>query len=318
MPALLVKTHANPQRWLKALSQALPELEIRLWPSSDSISQSESAQLKNDVDYALVWNPQLDFFDDLDQLKAIFSIGAGVDHLHRELRLPDGVPVVRMVEETLTSGMTQYVLYQVLRFHRQFHVYEQQQRQAVWQVLTQQRPQQCRVGILGLGTLGEAVARQLVSLDFKVSGWSRSIKRVDGVQSYAGGSELSEFLSNLNIVVCLLPLTDETRNLIDARFLSQLPAGAFFINVARGGHVVESELLSALDRGHIAAAALDVFQTEPLPTENRLWSHPRVFITPHAAAQTGPETAAASIAQEIGRIENGQRPLHEVDMNRGY
>lgn len=318
MPAILLKTEANRERWVKALSSALPHLDVRLWPSDNNLSQAELADLKRDVDYALVWNPQADFFDDLNQLKAVFSVGAGVDHLKKDLKLPAGVPVVRMVEESLATGMIEYVVYQVLRFHRQFHIYEQQQRELKWQPLTQVSPQQRRVGILGLGVLGQAVARQLVSLEFDVSGWSRSSKDVDRVRCYAGDSDLKAFLSQVDIIVCLLPLTDATRNIIDSQFLSQLPVGAFLINVARGGHLVEADLLQALDSGQIGAAALDVFQQEPLSAESALWTHPAVFITPHAAAQTGPETATKNIAEQIRRIQQGQQPLHVVDMARGY
>jgi len=309
MPLLLLRTESNVDRWVNSLTAALPGVEVRL--------ASETVEAHR-VKYAVVWNPPVDIFVGMSNLQAIFSVGAGVDHLSNDLHLPAGVPVIRMVDDGLTTGMVEYVLYQVLKFHREFYQYEQFQRQCEWRVLSQTLAEHRRIGILGLGVLGQAVARQLSSMGFDVSGWSRTGKDLPAVQSFAGVDALEPFLRQTDILVCLLPLTDETRGIIDATMLSKLPRGAYLINAARGDHVVESDLLVALDQGHIKAAALDVFREEPLPVDNPLWGHPHVFITPHAAAQTGPESAALRIAEEVARVEAGVPPRNAVDMSRGY
>lgn len=309
MPVLMLRTESNVDRWVNSLTAALPGVEIRL--ASEAVDQHR-------VHYAVVWNPPVDIFVGMKNLRAIFSVGAGVDHLSNDLHLPAGVPVIRMVDDELTSGMVEYVLYQVLKFHREFYRYEQFQHQCEWRVLSQTPAEQRRIGILGLGVLGQAVASQLSSMGFDVSGWSRTGKDIPAVNSFAGIDALEPFLKQTDILVCLLPLTDETRGIIDASTLGKLPRGAYVINAARGEHVVESDLLVALDQGHIKAAALDVFEEEPLPADNPLWVHPAVFITPHAAAQTGPESAALRIAEGIARVEAGAPPRNAVDMSRGY
>jgi len=309
---ILLRTESNVDRWVKSLAAALPEFEIvHVTETSKTVEQAS-------VNYAVVWNPPVDFFVGLDRLKAIFSVGAGVDHLKNDLFLPPDVPVVRMVDDDLTTGMVEYVVFQVLRFHREFYRYEHLQEQVEWRVLPQKRPQDRRVGILGLGVLGEAVARQLASLQFDVNGWSRTEKNLAGIRCWSGPESLDPFLKETDILICLLPLTDSTRALIDVAVLDQLAKGACLINAARGEHLVESDLLKALNSGQLAAAALDVFVEEPLPDSNPLWKHPRVFITPHAAAQTGPESAALRIAEEVARIEKGKQPLNAVNMQRGY
>jgi glyoxylate/hydroxypyruvate reductase A len=252
-------------------------------------------------------------------LKAIFSLGAGVDHLFRDADLPAGVPVVRLVDKALTRNMTEYVVHWVLHYHRGFPQYAELQRRGEWRALpVPDPPERKRVGIMGLGVLGGDVARALLGLGFTVAGWSRTPKQIDGVESFAGDAGLVPFLSRLHNLVCLLPLTPETEGIIDRQTLSALPPGAFVINVARGGHLVEEDLLAALDAGHIAGATLDVFRTEPLPEDHPFWHHPRVVVTPHVASQTDPRSAADEVAANIRRIRAGQPPINIADPTRGY
>ena len=308
MAAIVMRVESNVERWQAALANVLPDYDIRLWPDVGNADE---------VRYALVWNPPAEMFNALRKLRGIFSVGAGIDHLSNDFALPVDVPVIRMVEDTLSVGMTEYVLFNVLRFHRFFDVYESQQRQREWRVLAQRSPSECRVGMLGFGVLGQAAAVPLVSLGFDVRAWSRTPKQHANVTCYSH-AQLGEFIRDLDIVVCLLPLTDQTRGLIDANFLAQLPRGSCLINAARGAHVVESDVLQALDQEHLRAVALDVFNNEPLAEESELWQHPRVYITPHAAAITGPESAARAIAREVQRIESGKQPINKVNLELGY
>lgn len=301
----------DPARWRAELSARLPDLEFRVWPAGvgDPL----------EIDYALAWRPKPGALRAFPNLKAIFSLGAGVDHLFRDPNLPAGVPVVRLVDKALTRNMTEYVVHWVLHHHRGFRQYAELQRQGEWRTLPiPDPPARKRVGIMGLGVLGGAVARALLGLGFTVVGWSRTAKHIDGVESFAGDGGLASFLGRLHILVCLLPLTPETEGIIDRRTLSALPAGAFVINVARGGHVVEQDLLAALDSRHVAGATLDVFREEPLPEGHPFWSHPRVIVTPHVASQTDPRSAADEVAANIRLIRAGKSPINIADPAQGY
>lgn len=310
MPVLLFVSEVEPAPlWTQALERAVPGIEVRVWPNTGPLET---------VDYALCWKPPADVFRGLNNLKAVFSLGAGVDHLAGDPVLPEGVPVVRMVEPALTEGMTEYVIYQVLRFHRRMPDYEAQRARREWRELEQVRPSDRRIGIMGLGVLGQDAAEKLCVLGFDVAGWSRSAKKVPGVQSFSGKGAFQAFLERTEILVCMLPLTAETEDIIDQQTLARLPRGAYVINVGRGPHLVEEDLLAALDSGHIAGAALDVFRTEPLPGDHPFWIHPGITMTPHIASLTNPETAARVIADNIARCEAGERLENVVDFSRGY
>ncbi|MGI9310626.1 MAG: 2-hydroxyacid dehydrogenase [bacterium] len=285
------------------------DLDVRDWDSPGDPAQ---------IDYALVWQPEPGVLARFANLKLIFSIGAGLDHLRGDDVLPPGVAVIRMVEDELTAGMTEYVLYQTLRFHRCMPQYDDDQRARIWRERTQVPARERRVGLLGLGVLGEASARALAQLDFDVAGWSRGEKHIDRVASYHGADQLAAFLARSDILVCLLPLTAQTEGILNADNLARLPRGAFVINAARGGHCDESALLDALDRGHLAGAALDVFAREPLPPDDALWRHPRVCITPHIASMTLPASAARHVVDNIRRLRAGRALTHVVDFARGY
>ncbi len=272
----------------------------------------------DDVDYALVWQPEPGVLAKMSKLKVIFSIGAGLDHLKPEGCVPPNIPVVRMVEEQLTAGMVEFVLFHVLRYHRFMDVYERNQQEGVWSEKIQVSAANRRVGILGLGELGGSAAQALSALGFAVHGWSRTEKCLPKIKSYFGEDQLQTFLSNTDILVCLLPLTDATRDIVNQQSLAALPKGAYFINAGRGGQVDEEALLAALDSGQLSGAALDVFKAEPLPSDSRMWNHPKVYVTPHIASMTTPASSSRHVIDNIKRCQAGEPLTHQVDLSRGY
>ena len=305
---LLIKTDfRRGAEWREAFAGF--DVEVREWGAPGDPAE---------IDYALVWKPKPGALAAFPNLKIIFSIGAGIDHLLGEDVLPRGLPVVRMVERALTAGMTEYVLYHVLRFHRFMPQYEAGRREGAWREIPQTPAWRRRVGLLGLGVLGADAARALAALGFDVAGWSRGEKNIRGVASHHGARGLREMLARSEILVCLLPLTAQTENILNAETFAQLPKGAFVINAARGGHCMEEDLLAALDGGHLAGAALDVFKTEPLEKSSPLWRHPRVYITPHIASMTVPATAAEHVMENIRRFRAGHELTHLADLAREY
>lgn len=309
MTLLFVSTHEDPAAWTAELRARLTEVPLRVWPELPD---------PDAVEYALVWAPPPGLLATLPNLKVVFSVGAGVDALLADPDLPR-VPLVRMVEPGLTEGMTDYVCQQVLAWHRRGPLFARQQREAVWRpVLHQKLARERKVGILGMGVLGADAARTLAALRFDVAGWSRTPKSLPGVQSFHGPEGLAPFLARTEILVCLLPLTPETDGILDRRLFSALPRGAVVINAARGRHLVEQDLLAALDSGQLAGATLDVFREEPLPHTHPFWSHPKIVVTPHIAAITQPRTAVAQVVEGIRRHRAGQPLEHLVDRDRGY
>jgi glyoxylate/hydroxypyruvate reductase len=298
-----------PGPWRDAFALELPEMEFRVWPD---VGEPER------VTYALVWKPPRGLLASLPNLKAILSLGAGVDHVLLDPQLPDGVPVVRMVDAGLAAQMSEYALYGVLHFHRSMHQYAEQQRRAQWRQVPAVSASQRTVGIMGLGVLGSDFARKLLPLGFKVLGWSRTPKNLPDVTTFHGHEALSSFLGQTEILANFLPLTADTAGILSAAAFARLPRGACIINVARGAHLDERELLAALDDGRLGGALLDVFQREPLPPEHPFWHHPRVLITPHVAAQAIAELMVAQVIDNIRRVERGQQPLGLVDRGRGY
>ncbi|TWB22796.1 glyoxylate/hydroxypyruvate reductase A [Nitrospirillum amazonense] len=310
MALLFVSAHDHAEDWANELNAQLPELDVRVWPDG----MGDPAE----IDYALVWKPPAGLLASLPKLKVIFSLGAGVDALLADPTLPD-LPLVRMVEPGLTEGMTEYVCLHVLRWHRDAPLFEAQQRAGQWKQLTHQHlARERKVGILGLGALGSDAAHALKALRFDVAGWSRSPKQLDGIATYHGAGGLAPFLARTDILVCLLPLTADTENILDAGLLAQLPRGAVVINAARGRHLVEEDLLAALNSGHLAGATLDVFRTEPLPADHPFWTHPRVTVTPHVAAITQARTAVEQVVGGLKRLAAGQPLINLVDRRRGY
>jgi glyoxylate/hydroxypyruvate reductase A len=310
MAILLCTKTSAMNDWRDALLAEDPSLEIRLFPEAGDPADIEAAVCWNQHDMAELRR--------YPNLKLIVSMGAGVDHLLRPPGPPPGIPVARLKDHRLTTGMTEFVVLNVLRFHRQDLEYRALQAARVWEELPAPDTAKRRIGILGLGELGAASARALLSFGFPVSGWTRTPRDVEGVTGFHGADGLDAMLRQTDILCCLLPLTPQTRGVINARTLALLPRGAFVINSARGGHVVAEDLLAALDSGHIAAAALDVFEPEPLPAEHPYWGHPRVLVWPHASAITIPSSAAPQVVENLRRAREGRELINLVDFSAGY
>lgn len=307
---LLIKTDIDRgNAWAEALAESYPEMKTALWPYDGA---------PEEINYALVWQPPRGELKRYPNLKAIFSIGAGIDHLASDPELPQGIPVVRMVEPGLTAGMSEYVVLAVLSHHRFMLDYAALRREKRWEEILQVPTEARQVGILGLGVLGRDALDKLKPFGFRLAGWSRSPKSITGVTCFHGSRGLDEFLAGTDILVCLLPLTAETSGILNAGTFAKLPRSAAVINVGRGGHLVEEDLLAALDSGQIAGATLDVFQQEPLPADHPLWTHPRVVITPHVASMTIPQSAVRAVVANIQRLESGEALQHVVDLKRGY
>ena len=305
------------ERWRQALIPVLPEIDFNqdfhVWPNCmNTLANPEN------VDIALVWRPKSGDLKHFTNLKAVINLGAGVDTILADETYPKGVPLVRLIDPALTRHMSEFVVHRVLHFHRKFHNYDQLQRDHVWQELIQDDTLQKRVGIMGLGTLGANVARHLAPFGFKISGWSRTEKHIDGIQSFFGQDSLKKFLARTDILICLLPLTPETHGILNTETLSQLPDGAYVINSGRGLQVNEHDLLLELDSGHISGAALDVFCTEPLPLNSPIWDHPKILVTPHIASLSSAQSAAQNVAENIRRIRSGKTPNDLVDLDSGY
>jgi len=309
MALLFLSSADSPAQWSAELGKLLPDLEIRIWPELGDPAEIEAA---------LVWRPPPGLLASLPKLRLICSLGAGVDHLFTDPQLPAHVPVVRLVDPYMTAAMSEYVQFQVLRLHRQDPAYAAQQRERIWRPLPQPNAAERQVGVLGLGELGSDAALKLRVLGFEVAGWSRTERRLAGIACHHGRDGLEQMLRRSEILVCLLPLTPETEGILDARLFARLPRGAAIINVARGGHLVETDLIPALDSGQLSAAVLDVFRQEPLPENHPFWTHPRIIMTPHVAAATHAPTAAPIVADNLRRLAEGKPLVNRVDPTRRY
>lgn len=299
----------NADEWLSALRKAMPREEFRVWPELGNIV---------DIDFALVWNLPPGELRRLPNLVGVSSLGAGVDAILNDSTLPPGLPVARLVDPLMAERMAEYVSGCVLYYHLNHDAYDRQQRQRRWQRLECKDARDRTVGILGLGHLGTAVAHKLRGLGFRLCGWSRHAKELDGIECFHGEMEFERMLEQCEILVTLLPLTPATEGLLDKRVFNQMPGGAFLINCARGQLLVEQDLIAALDAGRLAGATLDVFNTEPLPAEHPFWVHPRVRITPHVSCLSEPTTGALILADQIRRVRRGGRMHDVVDPRQGY
>ena len=299
-------TATAPEPWLQGLQAALPGAALRVWqPGAPA------------ADYAVVWAPPQQFLDEQRALKALFNIGAGVDAL-LQLKLPPDALVVRLDDAGMAVQMAEYVCHAVIRHFREFDAYEAATRAGQWAFRKPRLRQDFPVGVLGLGVLGARVAKTLTHFDFPVNGWSRSPKAIEGVRTFSGAVGLSDFLAASRVLVNLLPLTPETENILNRASLSRLQPGGYVINVARGAHLVDDDLLALLGSGHLAGATLDVFRTEPLPAAHPFWRHPQVTLTPHTSARTLRDESIAQIVGKIVALERGEAIAGIVDPVRGY
>jgi glyoxylate/hydroxypyruvate reductase A len=294
--------------WARFFAARAPDLPFRLWPDVGDAA---------DVRYLAAWMPPDNIATTFPNLELVFSVGAGVDQFDVS-QLPSHVPLIRMLEPGIAEGMVEYVTMAVLALHRDLLHYIAQQREQSWREIRITQAAKRRVGVMGLGLLGQAVLERLKPFGFPLAGWNRSPRTIQGVNCFAGGQALSEFLAQTDILVCMLPLTDETRGILNASLFERLPRGAQLVNVGRGGHLVEADLVAALERGLLSAAVLDVAEHEPLPAGHPFWRHPRILLTPHIASMTTPEAAVEFVLDTIGRHRRGESLPGRVDRERGY
>ena len=299
----------TPHEWIDPLAAALPGAEVVLWRPDLPVL---------DADIAVVWGPPAELFDRERKLRAVFNLGAGVDALFKLPTLPAGLPIVRLEDAGMAVQMAEYAVWAVVRASRQLDDYAAQQRAGVWQPLPELDRTQWPIGVLGTGVMGTRVAQTLAGLDYPVAGWSRSGKVPAGVQGYAGLERLPAFLARTRVLINTLPLTDETRDILRHDTLQQLQPQSYLINMGRGEHLVEEDLLALLESGHMHGATLDVFRHEPLAAGHPFWNHPRITVTPHVAALSLRRETIAQVADKIGRFMRGEPLTGMVARDRGY
>jgi glyoxylate/hydroxypyruvate reductase A len=299
---------ARGQAWQVLFAEAAPDLPFRLWPDAGDLA---------DIRYLAAWQPSADLVASLPNLEVIFSIGAGVDQFDMDA-IPPSVSVVRMVEPGIVQGMVEYAVFATLALHRHMLDYVEAQRQTRWSPIRLVPAGERRVGVLGLGNLGRAVIERLKAFGFPLAAWSRSAHAIEGIDGYAGIEQLPAFLPRTDILICLLPLTPETRGILCRESFAMLPRGAGIINAGRGGHLLEQDLLEALDNGHLSGAVLDVMADEPPAADHPFWHHPRILMTPHIASMTQADSAGRVLIDNIRRHRNGM-PMHGlVRRDLGY
>lgn len=308
MQILFYIPEGRPDPWLAELQLHLPHAQLRIWQPGD----------EQPADYAVVWEPPLALLQH-PGLKAMFNLGAGVDGILRHGgQIPASLPIVRLDDAGMGEQMAQYVSWAVLGYFRRFAEFAHQQQQSKWRFLKPNTKAQFCIGILGMGVLGQRIAASLLHFGFPVNGWSRTAKATPGVTSFAGADQFDAFLRASRVLVCILPLTPETTGILNRENLEKLPPQSFVINVARGPHVVEDDLLALVQNGHIAGATLDVFCEEPLPPGHPFWREPAMTVTPHIAAVTLRAVSLEQIADKIRKLENGEMVAGVVDRKKGY
>ncbi|HCW99936.1 MAG TPA: glyoxylate/hydroxypyruvate reductase A [Pantoea sp.] len=302
---------SDPQRgalWQQWLAQHAPDIQLHLWPELGDPQQ---------IEVLIAWQPPETLMETFPNLKVLLSVGAGADQFDLAA-LPPDLPVVRMIEPGLTQGMVEYVTFAVLGLHRDMVRYLQQQREEKWLAHSVKPAATRRVGVMGLGELGQAALRQLASFGFDCAGWSRTPRELDGVECFHGAAQLGAFLARSDILVCLLPLTAETRGLLNRDLFSQLPRGAALVQAGRGAQLNHQDLLDALDSGQLGAAVIDVTDPEPLPPTHPFWRHPAIWLTPHIASQTQSDSAVAALLENLRRYQRGEAMIGLIDRARGY
>ena len=293
--------------WARHFVEHAPDLDFRVWPDAGEL---------NKVEYLIAWQTPADFIAKLPRLKVLFSSGAGIDHIDLSA-VPTHIPIVRMVEPGIINGMVEYVSMAVLALHRDLFDYVEAKTARLWAPIEVVPASSRTIGVMGMGILGRAVLERLASYGFGLRGWNRSLQQMAGVETF-GADQLQHFLDGCDVLVCLLPLTRQTKGILNQKVFSTLPAGASLINVGRGPLLNDADLLEALNSGRLSRAILDVTEPEPLPSEHPFWTHPRIFMTPHIASMTQPETAAPIVLQNIRRHQRGEPLTDVIDRSRGY
>lgn len=309
MSILFCSPTDSPDPWRHALAQAFPNLGFCVYSESVVLDQ---------VRYVLAWNPPPGLLARLPNLRAVLWLGAGVDRLLADATLPPDVPIIRLVDAGFAQQMSEYAMYAVLHFQRRMGEYASQQGKRLWRSLQEPIARDWPVGVLGMGAIGSVVANRMANMGFPVRGWSRRDVRLEGVEVFSGEPGFGNLLARSRVVINVLPLTGQTENILNAGALSLMPRGGYLVNIARGGHVVDEDLIAALDSGHLSGAMLDVFRDEPLPADHPFWVHPKIIITPHVAAQTNALLAQAQVIESIRRLERGEVPRGVVDRSKGY
>ncbi len=295
--------------WVQAFGAALPGVRISVWnPDGPAV----------DADVAVVWHPPAALFEREKKLRMVFNLGAGVDGLLAVPTLPKDLPVVRLEDAGMTVQMAEYALHALWRASRQFDAYQQAQQRQEWRMLPVTRRHDWPVGVMGMGKIGTRIAQAISQFEYPVAGWARSPRELENVECFAGSDKLPAFLARTRVLINTLPLTPDTRDILNRDTFAQLLPGAYIINVGRGEHLVEEDLLQALADGHVAGATLDVFRTEPLPAQHPFWLHPAITVTPHSSARTMRSESVAQIAAKILQLDRGETITGQVDRSRGY
>ena len=309
MAIIIITSKGNEQEWQEALLRLNPEIEVRVYPNNKD---------DDEVSFALAWDPPMGVFNRYKNLKCIASTGAGVDHIIKDPAIDKSVKMTRVVDQRLAKDMSSYLIAQVMVHLRGLFQYKEQQQRILWNRQPYEVPETTGIGIMGLGELGRAAAAKFLDLGFKVQGWSKSEKSIHNVEQFVGDDQLSAFLKKTNILICLLPLTDETKGILKASLFKKLPQGAYIINVARGEHLVEEDLINAVNSGHLSGACLDVFKEEPLPMNHPFWKNEKIIITPHVASITSILDVAPQIIENYRRITMNQSLINQVKREKGY
>ncbi len=309
MTISIICTNKDPLPWVTALKELDSSLDIQIWPNEGR---------KTDVEFALCWNHPEGVLREYPNLRCICSMGAGIDHLFNDAFFPKELPVIRIVDPLLAQSMFEYICTAVMYYFRDLDIYKIQQYQSNWKQQPPKSIAHTTIGIMGLGNLGKFSANKLLDFGFNVIGWSRTQKSINGVKSYAGDEALGEFLSQASILICLLPLTNETRGILNLETFNRLPLGACLVNVGRGEHLIDEDLITALNKGLLRGACLDVFREEPLAAQHPFWRHNKILLTPHCSSITDPMSVAPQIVENYRLMKSGQPLMNQVNPLRGY
>lgn len=309
MSLLVISPGKDPKAWVEELRNQNPGLDVIVYPEDHD---------KEEVEFALTWNHPRGIFQNYPNLKVIASMGAGVDHITSDPELPEDVKITKVVDDRLKEDMGTFVLTLILAHQRNLLHYREKQLQEEWDPIPYTRNNEIKVGILGLGNLGQSVASFLLKHDFHVLGYSKSKKDIENIESFAGEDDLDDFLEQSDILVNMLPLTPETEQLLNEELFEKLPKGAYFINVARGEHLVEHDLLAKINDGHLSGAALDVFWEEPIRKEHPFWTHDKIRVTPHVASVTHPKSVVPQILENYENMQDDKDLKNVVERDKGY